>query len=62
MCLVSGYQINQLKEIVYETDPNAFLFSVSVKEALGQGFHKLEKRKIIIQKKEIETQKEDLNN
>ncbi len=48
MCLVSAYQVPMLKQIVYETDPNAFLFSVSVKEAMGKGFHKLEKRKNFI--------------
>lgn len=45
LSLVSTYQVRQLKEIVYNIDPNAFMFSVSVKEALGKGFHKLESKK-----------------
>ena len=52
MCLVSGYQVQALKEIVYNVDPNAFLFSVSVKEAMGKGFNKLEKRKKILLNKQ----------
>lgn len=52
MCLVSGQQISKLKQIVYDTDPNAFLFAVSVKEAMGKGFRKLEKRKGFIIRKE----------
>ena len=49
MCLVSGHQAQKLKEIVYNVDKDAFLFSVSVKEAMGKGFSKLEKRKQIKQ-------------
>lgn len=45
MCLISSHQVQLLKQIVYDVDPNAFLFSVSVKEAIGNGFHKLETRK-----------------
>ena len=53
LCLVSQFQISKLKQIVYDIDPSAFLFSVSVKEAMGKGFHKLEKHKsILIHKKE----------
>ena len=52
LCLVSSYQIAKLKQIVYDVDKNAFLFSVSVKEAMGKGFHKLENRKSIIHKKD----------
>ena len=48
MCLVSTYQIKVLKEIVYNIDPKAFVFSVSVKEALGNGFHKLESKKKLL--------------
>ncbi len=52
LCLVSQFQIPKLKQIVYDIDPQVFLFSVSVKEAIGKGFHKLEKRKsILIHKK-----------
>ncbi len=52
LCLVSGYQISELKQIVYESDPKAFLFSIPVKEALGQGFHKLEKKQTLVFKKQ----------
>ena len=48
LCLVSQFQISKLKQIVYDIDPSAFLFSVSVKEAMGKGFHKLEKHKSIL--------------
>ncbi len=52
LCLVSQFQISKLKQIVYDIDPSAFLFSISVKEAMGKGFHKLEKHKsILIHKK-----------
>ncbi len=53
LCLVSQFQIPKLKQIVYDIDPSAFLFSISVKEAMGKGFHKFEKQKsILIHKKE----------
>ncbi len=52
MCLVSGYQVQQLKDIVYNIDKDAFVFSISVKEALGKGFHKLEKHKSFLFTKE----------
>ena len=48
LSLVSTYQVRQLKDIVYNIDPKAFMFSVSVKEALGKGFHKLESKKKIL--------------
>ena len=48
LCLVSAHQVQMLKQIVYDIDQNAFLFSVSVKEAIGKGFHKLEKRKSFV--------------
>lgn len=54
MCLVSGYQIPALKEIIYNIDKDAFLFAVPVKEAMGKGFDKLEKRKkILISKQKV---------
>lgn len=49
LCLVSNHQIAELKKIIYEIDKDAFLFSVSVKEAMGKGFHKLEQQKPLIQ-------------
>ena len=53
LCLVSSFQISKLKQIVYDIDSSAFLFSVSVKEAMGKGFHKLEKHNsILIHKKQ----------
>ncbi len=48
MCLVSGFQVQQLKDIVYNIDKDAFMFSTSVQEALGKGFHKLQKRKKLL--------------
>lgn len=54
LCLVSGFQVRTLKDMVYNVDPNAFLFSVSVKEAMGKGFNKLEKqKKLLISKKKV---------
>lgn len=41
LCLVNAHQVHSLKNIVTEIDSKAFLFSVSVKEALGEGFLKL---------------------
>ncbi|MBQ3494234.1 MAG: YitT family protein, partial [Clostridia bacterium] len=52
MCLVNGRQRNELKQIIYDIDPNAFVFSVSVKEAMGNGFMKLEKQKSLLFKKQ----------
>lgn len=38
LCVVTRMQIPQLKAIVNELDPNAFLMLTDVREALGEGF------------------------
>lgn len=40
MCLLNKYEARNLKEIVFEIDDKAFLFSTSVNEAYGEGFDK----------------------
>lgn len=37
-CIVSSKQLVRLKEIVYETDPHAFITVTDVREVLGEGF------------------------
>ena len=38
LCLVNKYEARNLKDIVFEIDDKAFLFSTSVVEAYGEGF------------------------
>lgn len=40
LCLVNRFQISEMKSIIKETDPNAFVFSVDVNEVFGEGFEK----------------------
>lgn len=40
LCLLNKYEARNLKDIVFEIDENAFLFSTSVTEAYGNGFDK----------------------
>ena len=40
MCLLNKYEARNLKNIVFEIDDKAFLFSTSVTEAYGLGFNK----------------------
>ena len=40
MCLVNKYEARNLKNLVFEIDDKAFLFSTSVIEAYGEGFDK----------------------
>lgn len=44
-CLVSRSQVVALKRTIKEIDPNAFMYSVNVTEAIGVGFDPLEKEK-----------------
>lgn len=37
-CVASHYEIAKIKEIVYETDPKAFMFITEIVEVLGKGF------------------------
>jgi uncharacterized membrane-anchored protein YitT (DUF2179 family) len=37
-CVVSRKEIVQLKELVSEVDPNAFIIVSDVREVLGEGF------------------------
>ncbi len=45
LCLVTRAQVADLKRTVKQIDPNAFMYSVNVTEALGVGFDPLEKHK-----------------
>ena len=36
ICLISKYQINQLRNIIKEIDPNAFVYATKVSEILGE--------------------------
>ncbi len=38
LCLIANYQEREMKEIVKETDKNAFVFSTTVTETLGDGY------------------------
>lgn len=38
LCLVANYQAREMKEIVKDIDKNAFVFSTSVNETLGDGY------------------------
>lgn len=40
LCLLNKYEARNLKDIVFEIDEDAFLFSTSVHEAYGNGFDK----------------------
>ena len=42
-CLVSRSQVVALKRTIKQVDPNAFMYSVNVTEAIGMGFDKLDK-------------------
>lgn len=44
-CLVTRSQVIALKRTIKEIDPNAFMYSVNVTEAIGMGFEPLEKDK-----------------
>ena len=40
-CVITRSEVNQLKEIVKEVDPNAFMVIGQAHDALGEGFHPL---------------------
>ncbi len=42
LCVTSRQEIQQVKNIVREEDPNAFMFITEAHEALGEGFTRLE--------------------
>jgi uncharacterized membrane-anchored protein YitT (DUF2179 family) len=42
-CVVSRSEVQQLKTIVHETDPKAFMVIGQAHEALGEGFQPLRK-------------------
>ena len=43
-CVITRSEVNQLKSLVREIDPQAFMVIGAVHEALGEGFNPLEKR------------------
>jgi uncharacterized membrane-anchored protein YitT (DUF2179 family) len=43
-CVITRSEVNQLKELVREIDPRAFMVIGTAHEALGEGFSPLEKR------------------
>lgn len=42
LCAVRRSEVYQLRTLVYDTDPDAFLIVVSTEEVLGEGFKKIE--------------------
>ena len=60
LCLVANSQAREMKEIVRDIDKNAFVFSTSVNETLGDGYFMKEasiyKNKINGAKQDIKTQ------
>jgi uncharacterized membrane-anchored protein YitT (DUF2179 family) len=40
-CVVTRSEVNQLKELVHEADPDAFMVIGTAHEALGEGFRPL---------------------
>ncbi len=43
MCIVTRTQVAELRRIVRDIDPKAFMFSTSVKEVIGEGFAKTQR-------------------
>jgi uncharacterized membrane-anchored protein YitT (DUF2179 family) len=43
-CVVTRSEVQQLKSIVHETDPQAFMVIGAAHEALGEGFQQLKKQ------------------
>ncbi|KJS76478.1 MAG: membrane protein [Desulfotomaculum sp. BICA1-6] len=43
LTVVNRAEVSRLKEIVYETDPGAFVILADVREVLGEGFKRMEK-------------------
>ena len=56
-CLVSRSQVVALKRTIKQVDPNAFMYSVNVTEAIGMGFDKLDKDNSEKKKKNIKKNK-----
>lgn len=50
LCIAYKHQVARLKNIIYETDNRAFVFSVSVNDAMGKGFTSLKPSQTILQK------------
>ncbi|MBI5053220.1 MAG: YitT family protein [Chloroflexi bacterium] len=44
LCVVSRSEISQVKTIVHEADPNAFVVIGQVNEVLGEGFKPLKEK------------------
>lgn len=60
MCLLNKYEARNLKNLVFEIDDKAFLFSTSVIEAYGEGFDKKVKYSKLFNNKK-ENNKNDIN-
>ena len=54
LCLINKYEARNLKDIVFEIDENAFMFSTEVHEAYGNGFEKIVKIKKKTKKNNVE--------
>ena len=63
MCLLNKYEARNLKNIVFEIDDKAFLFSTSVIEAYGEGFQKQVKysKNFNLKKKDIKNKRDNKN-
>lgn len=45
LCVVSTSEVTQLKELIYQTDPKAFVIVTSAHEVLGEGFTEVKRVK-----------------
>lgn len=50
LCIVYKHQINKLKNIIYGIDDKAFVYSVSVNDAMGKGFANLKPSQNLLQR------------
>ena len=63
MCLLNKYEARNLKNLVFEIDDKAFLFSTSVIEAYGEGFEKQVKYSNLFKtKKKNKKENNEINN
>ena len=57
LCIVYRHQIARLKNLIYSIDNKAFVYSVSVNDAMGKGFSTLSPSQTILQKLTLKNSK-----
>lgn len=57
LCIVYRHQIGRLKNLIYSIDNKAFVYSVSVNDAMGKGFSTLSPSQTILQKLTLKNNK-----